>query len=179
MHGDLDSGYRTPPPASSCSQAPKPANSCKNQSDYELVVRKAKWTNLGFWRKERRGVQALEQGELGTGVEGRDGEGELVDESERLLDRAYDLAQVLLRIVTRLWGPRGWGVAVLRYNCTVSATSDGRRRRRRVLRRVHNSATGSAAERRMRFFRWKYCLRWRWAWTRFLVGSKKWTGWRS
>lgn len=44
----------------------------------------------------------MEQGELGSGVEGRDGEGELVDESERLLDRAYDLAQVLLRIVARL-----------------------------------------------------------------------------
>ena len=52
--------------------------------------------------------QALEEGELGGRVEGGDGEVELVEQAQRLLDRARHLRQVLLRCVLRALpsGPR-------------------------------------------------------------------------
>jgi hypothetical protein len=48
-----------------------------------------------------RNSQALEEGELGGRVEGGDGEVELVEQAQRLLDRARHLRQVLLRRVLR------------------------------------------------------------------------------
>jgi hypothetical protein len=52
--------------------------------------------------------QALEEGKLGGRVEGGDGEVELVEQAQRLLDRARHLRQVLLRRVLRALpsGPR-------------------------------------------------------------------------
>jgi len=53
-------------------------------------------------------TQALEEGELGGRVEGGDCEVELVEQAQRLLDRARHLRQVLLRRVLRALpsGPR-------------------------------------------------------------------------
>jgi hypothetical protein len=48
-----------------------------------------------------RNSQALEEGELGGRVEGGDGEVELVEQAQRLLDGARHLRQVLLRRVLR------------------------------------------------------------------------------
>jgi len=59
-------------------------------------------------RVTSRNSQALEEGELGGRVEGGDGEVELVEQAQRLLDRARHLRQVLLRRVLRALpsGPR-------------------------------------------------------------------------
>lgn len=43
----------------------------------------------------------MEEGELRGDIEGRDGEVELVNESQSLVDRVYHLVEILFRIIGR------------------------------------------------------------------------------